>query len=171
MTKETLLQMLERLSLKVKALEGEKGRYDAALQEVEREHILRVTTRHPSAEDAVEREKRQAAATIEALERAWKQAAVTIEALERGEKQTASRVQELEQENRQARVIIQGLERQVGELGALICQASERVDEMLQDGKADNQPGASAAAEATGELRVQSFTDADWRSGKAFRFD
>ena len=152
MTKESLLQMLERLSVKVKALEGEKSRYDAALQEMERD-------------------KRQAGATIEALERAWKQAAVTIETLERGEKQTALRVQELEQENRQARIIVQGLERQVGELGALICQASEKVDEMLTEAEAPGFPAASAAAEGPEELPVQASRDMEWRSGKAFRFD
>jgi chromosome segregation ATPase len=152
MARETLLQMLERLSVKIKALEGEKGKFDAALHEVERE-------------------KRQAAATIEALERAWKQAAVTIETLERGEKQTANRVQELEQENRQARVIIQGLERQVGELGALICQASEKVDEMLNDGDTVIPAAASTAAEPPEESPVQAQKDLDWRSGKAFRFD
>lgn len=34
MTRESPLQMLERLSVKVKALKGEKSRYDAGLQDM-----------------------------------------------------------------------------------------------------------------------------------------
>ena len=81
---------------------------------------------------SLEHDKKQATATIEALERAERQAAATIQAFEREEEQTAVTIQELEREKKQAAVTIQALEREVAELGAVIAQASAKVDEMLR---------------------------------------
>jgi len=45
-----------------------------------------------------------------------------------------NRVKSLEREKKQADLTIEGLERQVGELGALIALATEKVDEILKVG-------------------------------------
>jgi hypothetical protein len=50
----------------------------------------------------------------------------------------ANRVRSLESEKKQADLTIQGLEREVGELGALIALATEKVDEMLKVGTTAN---------------------------------
>ncbi len=127
----------------------------------------------------LEREKKQAAATIEALERDSKQAAAAIEAFERAEKQAAATIQELEREKRQATLTVQGLEREVGELGAVIVLASEKVSEMLKDGasadvsqpQAVDAPIESKGFEQLKESSADPKTETKWRSSSAFRFD
>jgi seryl-tRNA synthetase len=114
-----ILKGIQDLVDKIKLIESEKREAVARVQELERE-------------------KGQAAATIEALERAEKQTADAIEAFEREEKQAAVTIQELEREKKQAAVTIQGLERQVGELGALIALASEKVAEALKETATDD---------------------------------
>jgi hypothetical protein len=52
--------------------------------------------------------------------------------------EVGSRVRSLESEKKQADLTIQGLEREVGELGALIALATEKVDEMLKVGTTAN---------------------------------
>jgi hypothetical protein len=128
---------------------------------------------------ALEHDNKQAAATIEALERAERQAAATIEAFERAERQAAATIQELEREKKQAALTVQGLEREVGELGAVIVLASEKVSEMLKDGaSADiSQPQAVDSSVKSKRLEQVMESSADpkretkWRSSSAFRFD
>jgi hypothetical protein len=59
----------------------------------------------------------------------------------------STRVRLLEREKKQAAATIQALEREVGELGAIIAQASAKVDEMLKGSTAadKSQPGAANA--------------------------
>ena len=128
---------------------------------------------------SLEVEKRQAAGKVEALERAEKQAAATIEAFERAEKQAAATIQELEREKKQATLTIQGLEREVGELGAVIVMASEKVSEMLKDGataeisrpQAVDAPVESKGLEQLMELSADPKEEPKWRSSNAFRLD
>ncbi len=174
MAQESLLQMLEELAGRVRSLEREKSEVDAkmeALERGEREAVARV--------QELEHQKKQAAATIEELERAERQAAATIEAFERGEQQAAAAMQELEREKQQAAVTIRGLEREVGELGALITLAAEKVDEILKVGADDDvsQPQAVAAPARSkvprqlGEFSAATQSEPKERSSKPWRSD
>jgi len=160
MARESLLQMLEDLASRVRSLERDSKQAAAAIQELERE-------------------KKQATATIQALERDSKQAAATIEAFEREEKQAAATIQELERDSKQAALTVRGLEREVGELGAVIVLASEKVSEMLKDGatadvsqpQAVDAPVESKDPEQLMEFSADPEREPKWRSSIAFRFD
>jgi chromosome segregation ATPase len=160
MARESLMQMLEDLASRVRSLERDSRQAAATIQELEHE-------------------KRQAAATIQALERDSKQAAATIDAFERAERQAAATIQELEREKKQAALTVQGLEREVGELGAVIVLASEKVSEMLKDGasadisqpQAVDAPVESKSLERLMESSADPKKESKWRSGSAFRFD
>jgi chromosome segregation ATPase len=144
-----------------------------------RESLLQMLEDLAGRVKSLEHEREQAAATIQALERDNKQAAATIEALERAEKQAATTIEALERAEKQATLTIQGLEREVGQLGAIIALASEKVSEMLKDGATTDTPqpeAINAPVESKGlEQLVESSTDPKkepkWRSGSAFRFD
>jgi len=160
MARESLIQMLEDLAGRVRSLEREKNEAVALAR-------------------ALEHDNRQAAATIEALERAEKQATATIEAFERAEKQAAVTIQELEREKKQAALTVQGLEREVGELGAVIVLASEKVSEMLKDGASADMSRRQAVDSPVESKRLDRVTESPadpkretkWRSSSAFRFD
>ena len=160
MARESLLQMLEDLASRVRSFELEKRQAAARME-------------------ALEREKTEAVAMARALEHDNKQAAATIEALERAERQAAATIQELGREKKQAALTVQGLEREVGELGAVIVLASEKVSEMLKDGaSADiSQPQAVDSSVESKRLEQVMESSADprretkWRSSSAFRFD
>jgi len=160
MARESLMQMLEDLASRVRSLERDGRQAAATIQ-------------------ALEHEKKQAAATIQALERDSKQAAATIEAFERAERQAAATIQELEREKKQAALTVQGLEREVGELGAVIVLASEKVSEMLKDGasadisqpQAVDAPVESKSFERLMESSADPKKESKWRSSNAFRFD
>ncbi len=160
MARESLIQMLEDLAGRVRSLERDSKHAAATIQELERE-------------------KKQAAATIQALERDSKQATAAIEAFERAEKHAAATIQELEREKKQAALTVQGLEREVGELGAVIVMASEKVSEMLKDGasadmsqpRAADAPVESKSVERLTESSADSKRESKWRSSTAFRFD
>ncbi len=73
----------------------------------------------------------------------------------------ATRVKSLEREKKQAALTIQGLESEVGELGALIAQASEKVDEMLKEGTSANMsqpPAVNPPATSTSRERLGEFS-------------
>jgi chromosome segregation ATPase len=119
------------------------------------------------------------ASRVRSLELEKRQAAATIEAFERAEKQAAATIQELEREKKQATLTIQGLEREVGELGAVIVMASEKVSEMLKDGatadisrpQAVDAPVESKGLEQLMEVSADPKKEPRWRSSSAFRFD
>ena len=91
----------------------------------------------------------------------------------------ASKVRSLEREKKEAALTIQGLEREVGELGALIAMAAQKVDEMLEEGTTGsmsrprrvNPPVISKTREQPGESSSESQRETKERSSKAFRLD
>jgi hypothetical protein len=102
-----------------------------------------------------------------------------VRSLERDSRQAAATIQELEREKKQAALTVQGLEREVGELGAVIVLASEKVSEMLKDGasadisqpQAVDAPVKSKSLERLMESSADPKKESKWRSGSAFRFD
>jgi hypothetical protein len=115
MGQSSLIQQMDAVAERIKSLESERGNTVAKMK-------------------ALERERDEAVAMARALEHDNKQAAATIQELERERKQAAATIQNLEHEKKQAAVTIQGLERGMAELGAVIAQASAKVDEMLKGG-------------------------------------
>jgi len=115
MGQSSLIQQMDAVAERIKSLESERGNTVAKMK-------------------ALERERDEAVAMARALEHDNKQAAATIQELERERKQAAATIQDLEHEKKQAAVTIQGLERGMAELGAVIAQASAKVDEMLKGG-------------------------------------
>jgi chromosome segregation ATPase len=160
MAQKSLLQMLEELASRVGSLEREKSEAAATME-------------------ALERGEREAVARAQELEHQKKQADATIEAFERGEQQAAAAMQELEREKKQAAVTIRGLEREVGELGALITLAAEKVDEILKVGADDDvsQPQAVAAPARSkvprqlGEFSAATQSEPKERSSMPWRSD
>jgi chromosome segregation ATPase len=128
---------------------------------------------------SLESEKREAIAKAQEIERDTGQAVVRIEELERENKQVAVMMQALEHEKNQATIMVQGLEREVAELGAVIIQATKKVDEMLKEGSpADlSQPRAVIPpAISTGREQLEKGStdprrEARQSHGKAFGLD
>jgi chromosome segregation ATPase len=144
-----------------------------------RESLIQMLEDLASRVRSLELEKRQAAARMEALERENTEAVAMARALEHDNKQAAATIQELEREKKQATLTIQGLEREVGELGAVIVMASEKVSEMLKDGatadisrpQAVDAPVESKGLEQLMEVSADPKKEPRWRSSSAFRFD
>jgi hypothetical protein len=89
-------------------------------------------------------ENRVAIAKAQELEREKAQAAATIEAFERRDRQAATRIEELEREKKQAAITIQALEREYGEQAAVIAQVSAMVSEALNEGTPADIPQLNA---------------------------
>ena len=101
---------------------------------------------------SLEREKSEVDARMQVLEDERREVIARAQAHERGEKLAAMKIEDLGRENMQATITIQALERQVGELGAIIAQASAKVDEILKEGTAaDTMPATSMSRERPGE--------------------
>ena len=102
-----------------------------------------------------------------------------VRSLEFEKRQAAARMEALEREKKQAALTVQGLEREVGELGAVIVLASEKVSEMLKDGASADMSRRQAVDSPVESKRLDRVTESPadpkretkWRSSSAFRFD
>jgi len=102
-----------------------------------------------------------------------------VKLLEREKREAVARAQELEREKKQDAVTMEALQREVGELGALISTASEKVAEIMKEDTTDytsqrravSAPAEPSAREQSRESSAAPKTELKERSSKAYRFD